>query len=166
MAEFKNIPDSDHVLRFARPKEHLLRDHDTKQVIGCDHSLFELQTNAKFVEKFGGPEKSLSVNYVEYFKGAEQERLEQTVLDFCNGSGASRNTLKKSYFSKLNVGGLKNICHKHGAKIRVIHDATPNARIKSHGSINQLPQDNNFLFEDLCKFAFKNLMTAEGFLKH
>jgi hypothetical protein len=165
MAEFKNIPDSDHVLRWARPKKHLQWDPEIQQFVGCDHSLFKCRTDAEFVERYGGPEKSLSVNYVEHFKGAEQERLKQTVLDYSNGSGASRNTLRKSYFSKLNVGGLKNICHKHGAKIRVIHDATPNSRIKSHGSINQLSQDNHFLFEDLCKFAFQNLIAAERFLQ-
>ncbi len=164
MAKITNIPDSDHVLRFARPKKHLLCDGNGR-VLGVEHTLFKLRMDEEFIAKHGSPEKNLSVNYVEYFNGTDKEKLTQTVLDYCNGSGASRKTLKKNYFSKLNVGTFKDICKQHGAKVRIIHDASPNARIKSHGSINQLPQDNSFLLEDLCTLAFQNIFRAEEFIK-
>lgn len=167
MAKIINIPDSDHVLRWARPKEHLLREHGTKKIIGCDHALFKLRTDDKFVAKHGGAEKSLSINHVEHFKGTAEEALKSTVLDYKNGLASLSPTVdlpKKSVFAKLNVGDLKSLSSNYGAKIRVVHDASPKACIKSHGSINQLPQDNTLLFEDLCKLAFKNLMEAEPYL--
>lgn len=164
MAKVTNIPESDHVLRWAQPKKHLLRDHDGK-VIGCDHALFKLRDDNKFIAKYGKPEKNLSVNYVEHFEGQPSDQLKSAVNDYCNGCGASQTTLKKSYFSKLNVGELKSQCSAQDTKIRVIHDATKNSKIKSHGSINQMPQDNTLLFDDLCKLAFKNLHEAKPYLQ-
>lgn len=168
MAKVTNIPDTDHVLRWAQPKKHLLWNAETKKFDGCDHALFKLRSDDKFVAKYGGIEKSLSVNHVEHFKGTDKERLKQTVEDYRDGLKSltpSVTLSKNAPFSKLNVSELKEMCGKHGAKIRVVHDAKPTARIKSHGSITQLPQDNNLLLDDLCKLAFQNLMSAEEALK-
>lgn len=163
MTKIISIPDSNHVLRWARPNKHLVRNHNNV-VVACDHSLFMLRSDDAFIAKHGKPEKSLSVNWVEYFEGSDKEKLQKTVADYQKGL-VSGKLSKNDCFSQLNVGALKEICHTHKAKPRIVHDAKPKSKIKSHGSITQLPQDNSRLLEDLCVLAFETLNSAEKFIK-
>jgi hypothetical protein len=160
MAKISNIPDSDNVLRFAK-KKHLIWELDAEgkpvEIKGCYHDLFKLRNDEEFIKKHGGPEKSLSVNWLEFFKGDDAYNFKQAVADFL---GSSRELKKTEAFAKLNVGEIKSICTSHSAKVRIIHDAD-NSTIKSHGSVNQLPQDNSFLFDDLCELAMKAIFPAK-----
>jgi hypothetical protein len=151
----KNIPDSDNVLRWAK-NAHLVKNHDGK-VIGCYHVLFTLRTDQEFIDRKGKKEDFLSVNWLEYFTGTQDEQLNAAVSEFKSKRG---NKLpKNSYFTQLNVGELKELCLKHSAKVRVVHESTKD----SHSAIRQLPQDKTMLFDDLCTAASKSLIPATKF---
>jgi hypothetical protein len=153
MAKTTNIPDSDNVLRYAKNK-HLKRDNN-KQIYGCFHDLFKLRDDDDFIKIHGKSEKNLSVNWLEFFNGNNEQRLQKAIQDIC-----SKRTVKKNdRFTKLNVGEFKNTCEEYSAKVRIIHDAKlTKSKVKSHSSITQLPQDNLLLLDDLCTLAFKSLI--------
>jgi hypothetical protein len=152
-AKISNIPDSDDVLRWIK-KRLILRGHN-EEFLGIDHEVFKLRSDPVFLEKHKGvPEKSLSINWINYFQGAEIQRIKSVIEDYTGGL-ESKKISNNAYFSKINVGKLKSICLKHNAKVRVIHHQTKN--IKSHGEITQLPQDNSLLFDDLCELAKKSV---------
>ena len=160
MAKITNIPDTDNVLRYAK-KTHLAWKPDDKGipvVVGCFPALFELRDNPEFNKQNNGPEKSLSVNWIEFFTGDEWQQLRQTVEDF----SSARTINRPDAFAKLSVREFKKVCRVHSAKVRIIHDAEK-SKIKSHSSINQLPQDNALLFDDLCEMAFNSLIPAAKF---
>ncbi len=151
MTKQTTIPDSGHVLRCVKNK-HLIRDH-RNTVIGCYPDLFKLRTDADFIARTGSKEQSLSVNWVEHFKGSEEQQIAETINDFM-----SARTGKPPRFTKLNVGAFKNVCKSYSAQVRVVHDADKKAKIKSHSSIRKLPQDNDILFNDLCDLAYDSLL--------
>ncbi|MSP43865.1 MAG: hypothetical protein EXR08_10985 [Alphaproteobacteria bacterium] len=141
---------------------HLFKKPDgcgNPEIVGCVHDLVKLRDEAEFNKKHGGPEKYLSVNWLEFFEGKEEERLHQFAEDF----GSARKIKKSDTFVKLNVGTFKAICQMRSAKVRIIHDPG-GSTIKSHGSIRQLPQDDDLLFDDLCELAFTGLLSASSFI--
>lgn len=163
MAKITNIPDTDNVLRYAK-KTHLAWELDLNgnpvKVTGCFPDLFKLRDNPDFNKNHGGPEKYLSINWVEFFEGDEECRLQQTVNDF----RSSRKIKKSDAFAKLNAGEFKSVCMARAAKVRIIHDAKESLRNKSHGRITQLPQDDALLFDDLCEMALNALIPVSRFI--
>ena len=147
MSKVSNIPDAHNILRHAK-KKHLGWELDSNgkplSIKTCYPDLFKLRQL----------EKALSVNWIEFFDGTEQERIEKTIKDF----SSSYEVKKYDAFAKFNVGEFKKICIEHSAKVRVIHEATKS--IKSHSSITQLPQDNALLLDDLCKVAYGALVRS------
>ncbi len=152
----KNIPDTDNVLRWAR-NSHLVRNHDGI-VVGCHHALFALRTNQEFIARKGKKEDFLSVNWMEYFNGTEDEQVNAVVIEF--KSKRAGTLPSNSYFTKLHVAEFKKICLKHSAKVRIVHESTKD----SHSAVRQLPQDKIMLFDDLCTLASKNLISANKFV--
>ncbi len=163
MAKIVKIPDTDNVLRYAK-KKHLIWQLDSsdnqEKIIGCFPDLFKLRDDPEFNKKNGGPEKALSVNWLEFFQCSAEKNIQKAVDDFCS----ARTIKKHDAFAKLNVGAFKMMCNRHSAKVRIIHDAKRSS-VKSHSSITQLPQDNALLLDDLCEMAFKALMPAGRFIK-
>ncbi len=163
MAKIENIPDADNVLRYAK-KTHLAWDLSSEEnpvITGCFPDLFKLRDNPEFNMKHSGPEKYLSVNWLEYFSGTEAEILQKTVADFCS----VRAIKKFDAFAKLNVGEFKKTCLSRAAKVRIIHDAKESSPIKSHSRITQLPQNNAQLLSDLCELAIQSIIPASEFIK-
>jgi hypothetical protein len=153
MTKQTNIPDSNHVLRCVKNK-HLIKDH-SNAVIGCYPDVFKLRTDADFIARTGNQEQSLSVNWVEHFKGNEEQKIAATIKDFM-----SARTGKPPKFTKLNVGVFKGVCKSYSAQVRIVHDADKKSKIKSHSSIRKLPQDNYILFNDLCDLAYDSLLIS------
>jgi hypothetical protein len=149
MKKLSEIPDYDNVLRYANKSRHLKIDHNG-QIYGCFPALFELLAKDK---------GCLSVNWVEFFDGKPDEQIMKCIADFTSGFLKDKNKKlpSSSAFAKLNVGKFKEICKNYNAKIRVVHDKK-GYKSKSHSSVTKLPQDNAFLFDDLCRFAFSKII--------
>lgn len=160
MAELIKIPDDHEVLRHAK-KKHLMWDLDEQgkpiKISGCFPDLFKLRTDEEYIKLRGRPEPYISVNWIDYFNGNEDEKLTQTIEDFKAGYKVG----KYDAYTKMNVADLKNICFAHAAAIRVVHDKEQKSKSKSHSSIYQLPQDNDLLFDDLCSFAYDHLIPSQ-----
>jgi hypothetical protein len=158
MAKTVNIPDTDNIIRYAK-KKHLSWKFDCKgnpvKIIGCFPDLFKLRNDPQFNKKNSGPEKYLSVNWIEFFPGDEAKQLRQAIDDFYS----VRTVGKNDTFVKLIVNDVKKVCRSHKAEVRILHE--PTRHIKSHGSIRRLPQDNDLLLDDLCEMAFKTLFQQQ-----
>lgn len=135
------IDDSHHVLRWIRAK-YLYRRNEDKKILGCTHDAF------KYTEHDKG---SLSVQWLEHFTGSKQDQTDQSVTAFCANF---KGKVDESAYSTLNVREVKETCSSHGAKIRVVREATKNN--PAHSGIRQLPQNKDELFDDLCELAKKN----------
>lgn len=162
MAKIKNIPAENNVLRYARRKYlawKMDENGDGARIVGCFPDVFKLRDNAEFNKKNSGPEKYLSVNWIEFFPGDEEEQLGQTVGDFCSVWSVGKNDA----FVKLSVDEFKKVSRSHKAEVRILHE--PTKYIKSHGSIRRLPEDNALLLDDLCVMASKALIPATRFKK-
>lgn len=139
-AKGMNLPDEDHVMRFV-PWSRLRRDED-ENVIGFLPHAFELRP----------AEQSLSVNWLEYFNGDREIRIQESVKIFRN----TRVVGKKSAFGIGNVGQIKEICGANGAPVRIVYE--PEVNNPAHSAIRRLPRDDLSLLEALAADAFVELV--------
>jgi hypothetical protein len=141
-AKIANLPDEDHVMRYV-PWARLLRD-ENDNVLGFLPQAFELRPE----------EDGLSVNWVEFFKGDWETRVQQSVRtlrgSFAHGVG------RKSAFGIANVGVIKTTCMNAGARVRIVHE--PDDRNPAHSSVRRLPRDDLDLLQALADQAFVDLV--------
>jgi len=132
------IPDEDHVMRYVS-YNRLEKDEDGNPTGDFLPQAFELRKG----------EKGLSVNWLEYFKGPRNKKIESSVRKF-------RETIsvgKTSAFGISNVKKILDICVEYGAnKVRVLLEEEDDN--KSHSVIVRLPQDDEDLCESLAVHAF------------
>lgn len=133
------LPPEDHVARHIKPRLIKL-DEDTNEPIGVFPEAFQLRDG----------ERDLSVNWLEYFPGDRAEQLRQVV-------DHSELTLKaRDGFGVLRVGELSEVCERHGAKVRVIHERTE--KNPAHAAVHLYPRDNRELEAVLANVAGQDLM--------
>ena len=87
------LPEPDHIIRIVKPSQ-LMRDELTGAVIGCFPEAFKLRY----------AEVNLSVNWLEFFSGTKQERLQQ-VRDH-----AEMELRPNHGFASLTVGETSVVC--------------------------------------------------------
>lgn len=135
-AKITNLPDDDHVMRYV-PWGKLRRDGDDN-VLGFLGEAFKLRPD----------ENSLSVNWLEYFEGDRDAKIQASVRTF-------RRTIKvgtKSAFGIGNVGKIKDVCRTRGASVRIVYE--PIDDNQSHSGIRRLPRDDTILLDALAADAF------------
>lgn len=142
MAKQSKIDDDHHVLRWIRAR-YLYRRNGDKKILGCTHDAFKYTTQDK---------GSLSVQWLEHFAGSKKDQTDQSVTAFCANF---KGKVEESAYSTLNVGDIKETCESHGAKIRIVREATKNN--PAHSGIRQLPQNKEELFDDLCELAKRTI---------
>jgi hypothetical protein len=135
-----NLPNEDHVMRYV-PWGKLRRDEDDN-VLGFLGEAFKLKPD----------EDSLSVNWLEYFEGEREAKIQASVKTF-------RSTLKvgtKSAFGVGNVAKIKEVCRARGATVRIVYE--PIDENQSHSGIRRLPRDDTMLLDSLAADAFVELI--------
>jgi hypothetical protein len=139
-AKVTNLPDEDHVMRYA--SWNRLRKDEDDNVLGFLGDAFQLKPG----------EPSLSVNWLEYFDGDRDEKIRMSVKTF-------RETIKvgtKSAFGIGNVAKIKEICRGNGSSVRIVYEPTDDN--PSHSGIRRLPRDDLSLLEALAADAFVELL--------
>ena len=125
-AKITNLPDDDHVMRYV-PWGKLRRDgDDNDNVLGFLGTAFKLKPD----------EDSLSVNWLEYFEGDRDAKIQASVRTF-------RSTLTvgtKSAFGIGHVRKVKEVCRSRGVNVRIVYEPTDNN--KSHSGIRRFPRDD------------------------
>jgi hypothetical protein len=135
-----NLPNEDHVMRYV-PWRKLLRDEDNN-VLGFLGEAFKLRVDEEY----------LSVNWLEYFDGDRETKIQASVRTF-------RSTLTvgtKSAFGVGNVDKIKEICHARGATVRIVYEPTDDNL--SHSAIRRIPRDDAILLDALAADAFVELI--------
>jgi hypothetical protein len=135
-----NLPNEDHVMRHVSWTR--LRKDEDDNILGFLPGAFERNEN----------HASLSVNWLEYFEGDRQNKIEASVKIF-------RKTITvrpKSAFGIGNVGKIKEVCRSNGANVRIVHE--PEENNPSHSGIRRLPRDDFTLLEALAADAFVELV--------
>jgi hypothetical protein len=135
-----NLPDEDHVMRYASWTK-LRRDEDDN-VLGFLGDAFKLKPE----------ETSLSVNWLEYFDGDREARIQASVRMF-------RHTITvgtKSAFGIGNVAKIKEVCRARGATVRIVYEPTEDNPF--HSGIRRLPRDDSMLLDALAADAFAELI--------
>lgn len=135
-----NLPDEHHVMRYV-PWSRLRRD-ENDNVIGFLPQAFELKQD----------EESLSVNWLEYFKGDRENIIQDSVWLFRD----IRDVGKKSAFGIGNVGKIKETCSTNGARVRIVYE--PETNNQAHSAIRYLPRGDLNLFEALAFDVFIELV--------
>lgn len=142
------LDKKDHVSRHV-PYKKLHRDDDDNPV-GVYPQAFEMR------EKIN--EKTLSVNWLEYYGVNHADNIINTIKNF----RISRNNKvsKLSAFAIGNVGVLEQTCaeQKH-AKVRVLYEKKKAvANNKSHASIVRLPINDPTIMQFLASIVFNELV--------
>lgn len=142
-----NLPDDDHVMRYASWSK--LRKDENDNVLGFFSEAFKLREG----------ESSLSLNWLEYFKGTRDEKIRQSVEMFRR----VREVGKKSAFGVANVKHIKEVCAANGAsRVRVVYEPEAAKDGKpanpAHSGIRHLPRDDMGLLEALASEAFADLV--------
>ena len=97
-------------------------------------------------------EDALSVNWLEYFEGDREARIQASVRTF-------RSTLRvgtKSAFGVGNVAKIKEVCRARSARVRIVYE--PREDNQSHSAIRRLPRDDAILLDALAADAFAELI--------
>lgn len=136
-----NLPNDDHVMRYA-PWSKLRRD-ENDNVVGFLSEAFRLREG----------EKSLSLNWLEYFSGTRDEKIRQSVEMFRR----LRQVGTKAAYGVANVQRIKEVCAAGGASgVRVVYE--PEEQNPAHSGIRHLPRDEMSLLEALASEAFAELV--------
>jgi len=139
-AKHTNLPNEDHVMRYV-PWGKLLKDEDDN-VLGFLGEAFRRRPD----------EEALSVNWLEYFAGEREVKIEASVKTF-------RSSLKvgpKSAFGIGNVARIKQLCRTRGANVRIVYE--PEDNNQSHSGIRRLPRDDDMLLDALAADSFLELI--------
>jgi hypothetical protein len=139
-AKITNLPNEDHVMRYV-PWRKLRTDEDDN-VLGFLGEAFKLKPD----------EDSLSVNWLEYFDGDREAKIQASVKMF-------RSTLRvgtKSGFGVGNVGKIKEVCRSRGTSVRIVYE--PRDNNQSHSGIRRLPREDTILVDALAADAFAELI--------
>ena len=132
------LPAEDHVARHIKPK--LIKwDEATKEPIGIFPEAFSLRER----------DRDLSVNWVEFYPGDRAARLRQ-VIDHSELELKARDG-----FGIIQVGVVAEVCDRHGAKVRIIHD--PTLKNPAHAGMHRYPRDNRALEATLANLAGQDL---------
>lgn len=133
----KDLPDEHHVIRHV-PWTKLRKDED-ENVIGFLPQAFELRPDETY----------LSVNWLEYFDGDQQQRIQEAVRAYRKNA----HVRKKAVFGVANVGKVKEICHSTGATaVRIVY--APTIDHPSHAAITNTPRDDLALLDAMALDAF------------
>lgn len=135
-----SLPDTDHVMRHV-PSSRLRRD-ENDNIMGFLPQAFELRPG----------EKSLSVNWLEFFDGDHNVRIKKAIHDL----RAAKNIGTKSAFGIGRVDNIKTTCGKSQATVKIVY--APTKDNYSHSEIRRIPRDNLFLPEALATEAFVDLV--------
>jgi hypothetical protein len=119
-----------------------LRKDENDNVLGFLGEAFRLRPD----------EDALSVNWLEYFEGAWEAKIQASVTTF-------RSTLKvgpKSAFGIGNIGKIKEVCRARRAAVRIVYEPTDDN--PSHSGIRRLPREDTILLDALAADAFVELI--------
>lgn len=135
-----DIPDSDHVMRHVS-RNRLRRDGEGN-VIGFLPQAFALRDG----------EKALSVNWIEYFQGSWDVKIEQSVHLFRQ----IREIKNSCAFAVGNVDKIKITAQQNSVSIRIAF--APTSSIPNHVEIHRIPQDEISLLNALAEDAFTDIV--------
>ncbi|MCZ6804018.1 MAG: hypothetical protein O7D86_08825 [Proteobacteria bacterium] len=128
----------------------LLRDKNDNPV-GILPQAFEMRKEKN--------EKTLSVNWLEYFGNNHEDNIVKAIKSF----RLSRNNKvgEHSAFGIANVGKLEDTCAKHRhTKVRVLYDEKKNSsNNKSHATIIRLPINDLAIMQSLASVVFTELVS-------
>ena len=139
-ARITNLPNDDHVMRYV-PWGKLRRDEDDN-VLGFLGEAFKPKLD----------EESLSVNWLEYFEGEREAKIQASVKTF----RSTLNVRTKSAFGVGNVAKIKEVCRARGATVRIVYE--PTDENQSHAGIRRLPREDTMLLDSLAADAFMELV--------
>ena len=139
-ARITNLPDDDHVMRYV-PWGKLRRDEDDN-IVGFLGEAFKLRPD----------EDALSVNWLEYFEGDREARIQASVRTF----RSTHRVGTKSAFGVGNVAKIKEVCRARSARVRIVYE--PREDNQSHSAIRRLPRDDAILLDALAADAFAELI--------
>jgi len=140
------LPPEHHIARHIKPRL-VQRDEETNEPIGIFPEAFQLRD----------AERDLSVNWLEHFRGDRTEQLRQVIAH-------SELKLKaRDGFGVLQVGVVSEICERHGAKVRIIHDPTP--KNPAHAGVHRYPRGNFALEAALANLAGQELTMVGNVMK-
>lgn len=142
----KSIPDEDRVMRHV-PWARLRKDEDGN-VLGILPQALQLRPQEEY----------LSVNWVEFYDGDEQTRIQNSVW-------AIRDSFEKplgpkSGFAIANVGTIKEVSVASGSRVRVTHEPKDDVN-PAHAGIRQMPRDDLALLEAMATDAFTELISNQ-----
>lgn len=143
MKKGTNLPDEHHVMRYV-PWSRLRKDED-ENIIGFLPQAFELRPE----------DESLSVNWLEYFNGDRETRIQASVKVFRN----TRTVGKKSAFGIGNIKKIKEVCSANGARVRIVYEPDEPDNL-AHSAIRYLPRGDLSILEALAADAFLELVRA------
>lgn len=133
----KDLPDEHHVIRHV-PWSKLRKDED-ENVIGFLPQAFELRPDEGY----------LSVNWLEYFDGDHQQRIQAAVKAYRENAHVRR----RAVFGVARVAKVKEICHSSGAAtVRIVY--APTVDHPSHAAITNTPRDDLALLDAMARDAF------------
>jgi hypothetical protein len=89
------------------------------------------------------------VNWLEHFSGDRLARM-KAVVDH-----SELELRPRDGFGVLQVGVLSEVCDRHGAKVRVIHDPKP--KNPAHAGVHRYPRDHGALEAELANVASQEL---------
>jgi hypothetical protein len=123
----------------------LRKDDDGINVIGFLPQAFEL----------GPKDDYLSVNWVEHGGGDWETRIRDSVW----GVRRARPSIGaggKSRYAIGNVGKIKEVCERNGARVRITHE--PENNNPGHAGIRRMPRDDWTLLAALADDAFTGMV--------
>lgn len=136
------IPDKDHVMRYV-PWSRLRKD-ENDNVIGILGEAFALRCD----------EEGLSVTWLEYFLGAQNDQIIQAV----HKNRKCLVAMPKSGFAIGKVSDISSECNKRNRhkKIRIVY--MPTSCNKAHAEVRSLPRDDAELLDLLAADIWAKLI--------
>ena len=144
----RNVPDSDHLMRFVPYKEQL-RDPDNDSFKGIVETAFSIRQNDD-----GG----LSLTWVEHYGPKNQQTYQVAAARF-RDSLVSRKLGGKSCFAIGQAGETRKTCSEFGKRIRLVH--APNEPNAGHVELRRFSDDDRRLLDALAIDVFReHVLTA------
>jgi len=147
LARYDNIPDDDHVLRYAA-YGRLYRHPDTDIPISLAPQAFRLRPS---------DEGDLSLTWIEYFGLEVEAQVDQAVKSYRQSMDKPMTRSTKGAFGKAKVAKIIAAIKEFEApvKVRVLHD--PTEKNPAHSIISKFQDQNEELLELLAKEVFADL---------
>lgn len=139
----KHIPNAHHIARHAGFRSIYTLDNGQRRVLA---KIFLPRSKDP---DGSGPEKYLSVDWLEYFNGNLRQRLDQIRCVLINKRG--RNVGSQSFFAIVNVGNIKEIGQNYNKNLLV--KTTGDPQDPSHSGVCGLTPEDTIIAQEIASSA-------------